>query len=153
MMTRDAAAAEEVAQDAFVRAFVHLHTYDERRPLYPWLSTIAVRLAQNHLAKTRPRRRREAPDPDAALETASALEPDPLADLISHEADRRVWQAVARLPYGERTAVLLYYRQDMKVRDIARALGVSDGTVKTLLFRARQKLRLRLDDASRETRS
>jgi DNA-directed RNA polymerase specialized sigma24 family protein len=42
---------------------------------------------------------------------------------------------------GERAAVLLYYRQEMKVADVARVLGVTTGTVKTLLFRARGKLR------------
>ena len=49
MITRDPSQHEEVAQDAFVRAFVHLDAYDPRRPFYPWLSTIAVRLAQNWL--------------------------------------------------------------------------------------------------------
>ena len=51
MMTRDSAGAEEIAEDAFVRAFLHLDAYDERRPFYPWLSTIAVRLAQNWLVR------------------------------------------------------------------------------------------------------
>jgi RNA polymerase sigma-70 factor (ECF subfamily) len=51
MITGDAAGAEEITQDAFVRAFIHLDAYDERRPFYPWLSTIGVRLAQNWLVK------------------------------------------------------------------------------------------------------
>ena len=45
---------------------------------------------------------------------------------------------------GERTAVVLYYRDQLPVRDIARALGVTTGTIKTLLFRARRHLRQRL---------
>ena len=48
MMVREPAAAEEVTQDAFVRAYTHLDRYDQR-PFYPWLATIAVRLAQNRL--------------------------------------------------------------------------------------------------------
>jgi RNA polymerase sigma factor (sigma-70 family) len=55
---------------------------------------------------------------------------------------------VAALPSGERTAVALYYRQGMKVSDIARALGVTSGTVKTFLFRARRKLRSTVDAAA-----
>jgi RNA polymerase sigma-70 factor (ECF subfamily) len=53
---------------------------------------------------------------------------------------------VAALPSGERTAVILYYRQEMRVAQIAFAMGVSGGTVKTLLFRGRQKLRRTLAD-------
>lgn len=47
MIVRDAAAAEEIVQDAFVRAYVHFARYDDRRPLYPRLATMAVRLSQN----------------------------------------------------------------------------------------------------------
>lgn len=145
MMTRDPSGAEEVAQDAFVRAFAHLDAYDAGRPFYPWISTIAVRLAQNWLV----RRARTSTREGAELATdhdAAAAEIDPLAGLIADERDRRLWRSVSALPSGERTAVILYYRQDMSVRAIAAALGVTDGTVKTLLFRARQRLRRTLGD-------
>ena len=49
MMVREPAGAEEVVQDAFVRAFTHMERYDDRQPFYPWLASIAVRLAQNWL--------------------------------------------------------------------------------------------------------
>ena len=147
MMTRDPSGADEVVQDAFVRAFGHLDAYDEHRPFYPWISTIAVRLAQNWLVRrTRVQTREGAeldPDHDAL---AGGI--DPLAGLIADERDRRLWQSVAALPSGERTAVILYYRQDMSVEQIASAIGVSGGTIKTLLFRGRQKLRRALADLS-----
>ena len=145
MLTRQPSAAEDVAQDAFVRAFTHLNTYDERRPFYPWLSTIAVRLAQNWLQKhaRAVARESQASAPDQSGETA-----DPLATLIADERGRRLWGAVAALPVGERTAALLYYRQDMGVDEIARALGVTNGTVKTHLFRARRRLRQTMGDAA-----
>lgn len=146
MMTRDPSAAEEVAQDAFVRAFVHLDAYDDRRPFYPWLATIAVRLAQNWLVRHTRAAVREGAVLDDSLDV-EALVPDPLDQLIADENDRRLWQSVAALPSGERTVVILYYRQEMSVGDIARALGVTSGTVKTLLFRARQRLRRTVGDA------
>jgi RNA polymerase sigma-70 factor (ECF subfamily) len=147
MMTRDPSGAEEIAQDAFVRAFTHLDAYDGRRPFYPWISTIAVRLAQNWLVRrTRVRTREGAGlDPDDQAVAGGA---DPLAELIADERDRRLWRSVAALPSGERTAVILYYRQDMNVREIACALGVTTGTIKTLLFRARQRLRRMLGDTT-----
>lgn len=146
MMVREAAGAEEVTQDAFVRAYAHIDRYDEHRAFYSWLATIAVRLAQNWLRHHGRTVRREG----AALE--DAREPGApaagLTALIATERSRRLWQAVAALPSGERTAVILYYRDEMALRDIARALGVSTGTIKTLLFRARRHLRERLDAAA-----
>ncbi|MCR4373985.1 MAG: sigma-70 family RNA polymerase sigma factor [Acidobacteria bacterium] len=148
MVTRDPAGAEEVAQDAFVRAYMHLNAYDIRRPFYPWLSTIAVRLAQNWLVRRVRQATREGAALDPEADAAADGEEDPLAEMITAERDRRLWDLVTALPSGERTATMLYYRQDMSVNDIARAVGVSGGTVKTLLFRARQKLRRALGDRS-----
>ena len=142
MMVRNPAGAEEVTQDAFVRAYTHIDHYDDHRPFYPWLASIAVRLAQNWLRRRGRTERREGAPLESAQEpgaTAAAL-----IGLIADERGRRLWQAVAALSSGERTAVILYYRDEMAVRDIARALGVTTGTIKTLLFRARRHLRERL---------
>lgn len=149
MMTRDPSGAEEIVQDAFVRAFVNLVSYDDTRPFYPWISTITVRLAQNWLVQRRRVNTREGTELDPHLATAVAAT-DPLTGLITDESDRRLWQSVSALASGERTAVILFYRQDMSVREIASALGVNGGTIKTLLFRARQKLRRTLGDAPAE---
>jgi RNA polymerase sigma-70 factor, ECF subfamily len=147
MMTRDPAGAEDVAQDTFVRAFAHLDAYDVHRPFYPWISTIAVRLAQNWLVQRTRVRTREGqelmPDHDAVSDDV-----DPLVELIRDERDRALWNAVAALSSGERTAMLLYYRQEMSVQQIGSAMGVSAGTVKTLLFRGRHRLRRRLSEAT-----
>jgi len=146
MMVRQPAGAEEVTQDAFVRAYTHVQHYDDTRPFYPWLATIAVRLAQNWLRRHGRTVRREGASLESVKEpgaTAAAL-----AALITNEGSRGLWQAVAALPSGERTAVILYYRDEMAVRDIAGALGVTTGTIKTLLFRARRHLRERLDTAT-----
>jgi len=139
MMVRHPAGAEEVTQDAFVRAFTHLDHYDDRRPFYPWLASIAVRLAQNWLRRRGRTVRRECDGLETAREPGAA--PEALTGLIASERSREVWEAVATLPSGERTAVMLYYRDEMTVSDIARALGVTIGTIKTLLFRARRHLR------------
>lgn len=146
MMVRQPAAAEEVIQDAFVRAYTHIHQYDDNRPFYPWLATIAVRLAQNWLRRHGRTVRLEGAPLESAREPAATA--GSLTALITNERSRGLWQAVAALPSGERTALLLYYRDEMPVRDIARALGVTTGTIKTLLFRARRHLRKRLGPAT-----
>jgi len=147
MIVRDSSGAEEITQDAFLRAFTYLDRYDERRPFYPWIATIAVRLAQTWLGRRQRQLHREGAKLEPALEPAGP--DDPLADFLGSERDVHLWRCVAALPAGERTAVYLYYRQELKVTEVARTLGVTNGTVKTLLFRARRRLRLELE-ASRD---
>jgi RNA polymerase sigma-70 factor (ECF subfamily) len=147
MMVRQPTAAEEVTQDAFVRAFVHLGQYDANRPLYPWLAAVAVRLAQNWLRQHGIRVRREGTALDDAAEPGEAA--GALATMISDEQSRTLWRAVAALSSGERTAVTLFYRDGLAVNDIAAALGVTTGTIKTLLFRARRHLREHIGAESR----
>lgn len=139
MMVREPAGAEEVTQDAFVRAFTHLGRYDASRPFYPWLASIAVRLAQNWLRQHGRVARREGAARDAV--EASVEAGGSLQALIDDEQKADLWRAVAALPSAERTAVFLYYRDELPVADIAEALGVTTGTIKTLLFRARRRLR------------
>ena len=143
MMLRNPAEAEEITQDAFIRALDRLELYDDRRPFYPWLATIAVRLAQTRLRSRARLATREGTPLDPERDAAPTA--DPLQEFIADESGRRLWRAVSALPSGQRTAVVLYYREQMKVREIAGAIGVTSGTVKTLLFRARKKLRLTLD--------
>ena len=150
MMVRERAGAEEVTQDAFVRAYANLDRYDDQRPFYPWLASIAVRLSQNWLRLHGRTVRREGTSLDSTAEPSAM--PETLTTLMSDERDQSLWQAVAALPSGERTAVMLYYRDEVAVRDIALSLGVTTGTIKTLLFRARRHLRERLEPRRPEPR-
>lgn len=96
MMVRERAAAEEVAQDAFVRAYTHVDRFDDRQPFYPWLATIAVRLAQNCLRRRGQMMRREGAPLDHDVEDPAAPE-EALAALIADERGRRLidWPAWA----------------------------------------------------------
>ena len=142
MILRNRPAAEEVTQDAFVRAFLNLDRYDAARPFYPWIAAIAVRLAQTWLR----RRMQHAGREDGPLDAASDVHADgPLRELISDERSRKLWSLVTSLPRAQSAAVFLYYKQDMKVDEVAQTLGVTSGTIKTLLSRARHALRERLE--------
>jgi RNA polymerase sigma-70 factor (ECF subfamily) len=150
MLLRNREGADDVTQDAFVRAFERLDLFDVRRPFYPWLATITVRLSRNWLARHSPGARREAPIQPESSAYASAA-PAALDVLVAEDEGRQLWRLVERLPLGERTAVVLHYRQELSVSEVASAIGVTAGTVKTLLFRARQHLRASLAGATPST--
>ena len=149
MILRNREGADDVTQDAFVRAFERLDLYDVRRPFYPWLATITVRLSRNWLVRHSPGARRETPIQPESSAYASA--PAALDVLVAEDEGRHLWRLVERLPLGERTAVVLHYRQELSVSEVASAIGVTAGTVKTLLFRARQHLRASLAGATPST--
>ena len=103
------------------------------------MARIAFRLAQNHRSRCRSGELPLTTELDSPTGTV-----DPLEDLIRNEQSRALWQEVYDLPAGERAAVVLFYQQELSVRQVAEALGVTSGTIKTFLFRARRHLRRRL---------
>jgi len=143
-LLKDRTAAEEVTQETFVRAYRYLGSYDTDRPFYPWLARIAFRLVQTYRSRRRSGELPLTAELDKPAGTVNALE-----DLIRNEQSRALWQEVCDLPAGERAAVVLFYQQELSVRQVAEALGVTSGTIKTFLFRARRHLRQRLTDANR----
>ena len=137
----DRTEAEELTQDVFVRAYRYLDSFDDRRPFRPWLAKITYRLAQSR----RQQRAREAARRDVALsKQVVQSDDDPLSILLADEQARRLWLAVHTLPDRERAAVVLYYRNALRVSEVAQAMGVSTGTVKTFLIRARRHLGIAL---------
>jgi RNA polymerase sigma-70 factor (ECF subfamily) len=125
----DAADAEDVAQETFLRAYDHLDRYDPERPFSTWLFAIGKNVAANHaLARTRRDVREQNSRPaDAELDDAA-----PASDL---------WQRAAKVLHPAPYRVLwLRYAQGMTVGEIAAELGRSSVAIKVMLFRARRRL-------------
>lgn len=135
---------EDVAQEAFLRAWRAIDRVDPERPLAPWLLTIAVRTARTHGARERRRwhlRRRHAREA-----TPRAIESDPASRTTTSGAVTSLWRTVDRvLAPDARTAVWLRYGEELPTRTIAVVLGSSDDAVRALLARARRTLRRHLD--------
>ena len=131
---RDRQTAEEVAQDVFVQAYQRLGIFDAQRPMKPWLVKIAYRLAQQRWRM----QASEMAHQKAAMLRLQRNHSDqgPASRLLVGEQSEALWQAVYELPVAQRTAVLLYYRENLTIKEVAKAVGVSSGTVKTHLFRA-----------------
>lgn len=130
--------AEDAAQETFVRAFVHIGSFDPERPLLPWLVTIARRLCIDALRKRRP-----SPQGSMALEASSASDLE--RQVSAKQEVGLLKQGLAELPEGPREAVWLYHFEGMAYRDIAQALEVPQGTVMTWLHRGRNRLRELVD--------
>jgi RNA polymerase sigma-70 factor (ECF subfamily) len=129
--------AEDVAQDTFIRAFHALGTFDETRPLRPWLLAIATNLVRN--------RRRSCGALLAAMRRAIQAEPPPVTTLGERTGQeweaQTLWQAVRRLRAAEQEVVYMRYFLEMSEADMASALQVAPGTVKSRLHRALARLR------------
>jgi RNA polymerase sigma-70 factor (ECF subfamily) len=136
LMLGDAQDAEDVAQDAFVRAFRALGSFDVERPLRPWLLRIASNLANN--------RRRTIGRYLAALRRVVQAEPAPVAHLGERTAQeweaRTLWEAVRRLNHAEQEVVYMRYFLGLSEVEMASALEIAPGTVKSRLHRARAAL-------------
>ncbi len=133
--------AEDLLQETFVRAYSNLHRYKQKWRFATWLFTIARRVSINHARRARPVADAEA------LQSAESEAPSPLDAILAEEDRRRLWDVAADvLSLEELTAVWLYYVEEMPTREIATVQERSWVSVKTMLFRARRKLRKLLQD-------
>jgi len=133
--------AEDLLQETFVRAYANLERYRRKWRFATWLFTIARRVSINHDRRARPRAN------GAALRSAESGEPGPLETMVAEEGRRCLWNVAAKMLCREElTAVWLHYVEDMPTREIAAVLERSRVSVKTMIFRARKKLRTLLQD-------
>ena len=138
-MVRDHHEAEDVCQDAFLKAFASLDSFSSEYRFSTWLFTIGYRVCLNRLRRKRP----FSGDLDFSA-MASEDGASPSATLESEEAGRvraSVWSAVDRLSPPQRATILLFYRNDFGCQEIARVLQLPLATVKSHLHRARVRLR------------
>ena len=134
-ITRSPADAQDVAQEAFVRAWRALPAFRGESAFGTWLHRIVARRALDRAESLRARSRRESALDDAPMAEAPA---GPERDVF---LARRLDALMARLSPAQRAVLTLHYARDVAVEDIAQALGMPENTVKTHLARARAALR------------
>ncbi|OGN77560.1 MAG: hypothetical protein A3G84_06030 [Chloroflexi bacterium RIFCSPLOWO2_12_FULL_71_12] len=140
-ITADADAASDCAQEAFVRAYRSLHRYDPAYPFGPWILKIATNASLTHL---RSWHAHEEPMGDEPPEHAEPSEAGPEETAVRREAVSEVLAAMTALPPAYRAALTLRHLQQLSYQEVADALELPLGTVKTHLHRARAALRARL---------
>lgn len=137
--------ADDVAQDAFVRAYRGLATFDGRSGFYTWLYRITVNTALNHL---RSRKRaaalwKDSRDVDGDTDAGYDRTPSRWAELSDRL--RKTFSAIAELSPTLRITLVLATVQGMSYRDIAELLGIPEGTVAWRVNEARKKVRTKVD--------
>jgi len=146
-LTGSRADAEDVAQEAFLRSYRALGTYPPERirelHLREWVWTIAANLCRNR-ARSRGRHPEEALDPAM---TAPDPGPGPEALTVAAEGGKHLAALLARLPWPQRSAVVLRHVTGLSYAEVAAALRRPVGTVKADVHRGLQQLRTLLEEA------
>ena len=135
LITGSRADGEDVVQEAFVQCYQRIAQLRDPARFKSWLWTLLTRAAWKYCR----RRGREEPVAEFFDDGAKAGE-SALGAVLRTEQSRELFQAVQALEQKQRTVVVLYYYNDMVVRDIARVLECREGTVKSRLFAARRNL-------------
>ena len=132
------AEAEDVAQEAMLRAYRNFHRLRDRERFRGWLVRMAFRLA---LDRIRAKGRRERHEHDATRVLEAGQREANVANLVSsREFERQVAQALDALPQKLRIVMVLAAIEGYNTREVAKLAGLPEGTVKSRLFLARKKL-------------
>jgi len=151
-MSHNAAVAEDLAQEVFLRVYRSRANYEASAKFSTWLYRIATNLAVNHARDTRHERPEnmvciDEPDDDTGL-TVDVPDGSLTAEevIVRRERMAAIRQRVQALPERQRMAVILHKYQQMDYRQIAQTLKLSESATKSLLFRAYETLRTQLKE-------
>lgn len=144
------AEAEDLAQEVFIKVWKAASNYRPEAQFTTWLLTICRNSVFTQLKKSQRRKTEtleihgqegegESPHPDLTMLT-------PAANFLQAELNQRLEVAIARLPLNQREAIIYRQQEQLDYEEIAKIMGVSVSSVKSLLFRARDTLRENLKD-------
>ena len=142
--------AEDIAQEAFVRAYINLHSYDQKRKFSTWLYRIATNLCIDRIRKKKPDYYLDAEvagtdglDMYSQIAADEKLPEDVVAQM---ELQERIQYEISRLPDKYRSVIVLKYIEELSLQEISEILDMPLGTVKTRIHRGREALRKQLNN-------
>lgn len=142
--------AEDIAQEAFVRAYTNLHTFDQKRKFSTWLFRIATNLCIDRIRKKKPDYHLDANVPGTdGLTMYSQIAVDeelPEDEVEKMETQQRIQYEIGRLSDRYRSVIILRYIEELPLKEISEILELPLGTVKTRVHRGRAALRKQMGD-------
>jgi RNA polymerase sigma-70 factor (ECF subfamily) len=132
--------AEDLAQDIFLKIFKALHTFDRRANFQTWIISISRNFCIDHYRSVRKERETMARDVDPSTLTPVSRERGPLGQLEQQDLKHLIRLALAELPITLREAVVMRDLKEYSYQEIATALGLPEGTVKSRINRGRLEL-------------
>ncbi|TPG70198.1 RNA polymerase sigma factor [Brevibacillus laterosporus] len=143
LIVHDYHLAQDAVQEALWEAYQSLYRYDERKgtSFRAWFMKIVTHRALNLV------RRKKKTE-----EYADSIDPDqnPLESILQKEKEQQIWRAIQTMKPKHRSAVVLYYYEEFSIAEIAKILGVFEGTVKSRLHKARKLIAEKIQ-AEKET--
>ena len=136
----DADAANDIAQQSFVAAWSALDRYDPARPFLAWLRTIALNKARDHARRERVRRLAFGPRPSEEPPEPPSSAPDAEAETIGRAELARASKALAALPHGLKTPLILTAIEGLSMAEAGAVMGLTAKAVENRLYRARKAL-------------
>jgi RNA polymerase sigma-70 factor, ECF subfamily len=134
-LTQQRSLADDITQDAFLKAFRNLETFKGQSHIKTWLLSITRNVAADY--------RRSAFFRKVTLTerfSNPGISPSAEYEALDRLASNEVWKQVLRLPVKYREVLVLYAHNGLQMKEIAQLLDISEGTVKSRLFRARVKI-------------
>ncbi|WP_182201311.1 RNA polymerase sigma factor SigW [Paraliobacillus salinarum] len=142
--------AEDLAQEAFIRAYVNIQSYDDKRKFSTWLFRIATNVTIDRIRKKKPDfyLDAEVKGTDGLTMYSQLAEEQPLPEeeLESLELQSYIQQQIMSLPTKYRTVVALRFVDELSLAEISEILDIPIATVKTRVYRGREALRKKLRD-------
>jgi RNA polymerase sigma-70 factor, ECF subfamily len=150
-MVRNRQDAQELAQDAFIKAYKNLPTFRLESKFYTWLCRIAMNQAIDFLRKQKHRKTLSLDENIATRDgsgdvSASHMKDDPHRNLESKQTFGRIIEEVEKLPPEQKQAIVLREIDGLSYREISDVMGIPEGTVMSRLYYARKKLQESLKD-------
>ena len=149
-LTRNPSDADDLAQEAFVRAYQAIGRFRVGEPVFPWLARIVTNLAFS-LFRSRRRRPETALEPLVEAGRQWGVDDDPADRTVRHESEQQLQSAFAELKPDHQAVLALRIVEEMSYEQIADTLHVPVGTVMSRLSRARAELKARLKARAGET--
>jgi RNA polymerase sigma-70 factor (ECF subfamily) len=149
-MVRDRGLAEDLTQEVFLRVYQARERYQPDARFTTWLYRIATNIALNAIRDRKSEKLADAPerqdgDEGGVLERTPDERPTAEQQMMESDRQRLIREAIDGLPERQKAAVILHKYQEVDYRQIAGVLKVSESAVKSLLFRAYESLRVRLE--------